>query len=81
MPCDTKVIVKLDNTKYNRLARKKLGFAETGGLTTQQAGQVRIEAGKLKTISAVKKLHPTAFITGTTVGSPKLTLRIDIGGI
>ena len=81
MPCHTRVLVQLENNKWNKLARKKLGFAETGGLTTQQAGQVRIEAGKLKTVSAVKKLHPTAFITGTAVGSPKLTLRIDIGGI
>lgn len=78
MPCDTKVMVNLEDNKWNALARKKLGLPEKGGLTEEDAKRVRLEAGKLKTVSAIKAINPTAMITGTAIGIKKLTISIDI---
>ena len=81
MPCWYKVEIKLENLeddRWNREARKKLGLNLTGGLTSQQAGRVRIEAGKLKAASVMKALDPSSLITGMGVGSNELRIQIDI---
>ena len=78
MPCYTKVMVTLEDTKWNQLARKKLGIKATGQVTEEQARDIRIEAGKLKCVAAIKAINPTAFITGLQVGSKKLSIQVDI---
>jgi hypothetical protein len=78
MPCDTKVMVNLEDNKWNALARKKLGLPEKGALDVESAKAVRLEAGKLKTISVIKAINPTAMITGTALGVKKLTIDINI---
>jgi hypothetical protein len=78
MPCDTKVMVSLDDNKWNALARKKLGLPVSGKLYEEQAAQVRLEAGKLKTSAAIKAINPTAIVTGLNLGSKKLTIQVNI---
>lgn len=78
MPCDTKVMVTLDNSKWNQMARKKLGIKETGQVTEEEARQIRVEAGKLKCVAAIKAINPTAFITGLQAGSKKISIQVDI---
>lgn len=62
MPCYTSVQVNLDDNEINREARKKLGLSETGGLSPEDAGRVRIEAGVIKTLRLVRRLNPTAVV-------------------
>lgn len=81
MPCDTKVLVTLENTPYNQKARKKLGLSLTGQLSQADADDVRIEAGKLKTIDAIMAIDPLAAITGTTVGSDTLTIQLELNDL
>ena len=81
MPCDTKVLVTLDNTPYNRRARKRLGLPLTGELSQSEANAVRVEAGKLKTIDAIMAIDPLAAITGTTVGSDTLTIQLELNDL
>lgn len=78
MPCYTKVMVTLDDNKWNTLARKKLGLRIKGQLTETEANTVKLEAGKLKTSAAIKAINPTAIVTGLTLGSKKLTIRLEI---
>jgi len=74
----TGINVTLDNDKWNTMARQKLGLPIKGGLSQQEANQVRLEAGKLKTAAAIKAINPTAIITGLTVGIKKLTIQVNI---
>jgi len=78
MPCYTKVMVTLEDNKWNQKAREKLGLPVKGELTEEEARDVRLEAGKLKTVAAIKALNPTAIIKGTTVGIKKLTIQVDL---
>lgn len=79
MPCDTKVqLFQTDNDKYTIEARRKLGLPLTGGLTADNLKRVKLEAGKLKTIAAIRALNPAAMITGATIGSKKLTIQVNI---
>ena len=78
MPCYTKVMVTLDDNKWNEMARKKLGLPLKGQVTENEAAQVRLEAGKLKTSAAIKAINPTAIVTGLNLGSKKLTIQVDI---
>ena len=78
MPCDTKVMVTLDDNKWNQRAREKLGLSVTGKLSQEDADRVRLEAGKLKTAAAIRVLNPTAIVTGLTVGCKKLTIQVEI---
>jgi hypothetical protein len=76
MPCYTKVLVNLKNTKWNRMAREKLGLPLEGGLTEVQAKDVRVEAGRLKTTAEVKMMNPAAMVQ--SIGKRKLTININI---
>jgi hypothetical protein len=78
MPCDTKVMVNLEDNKWNAKAREKLGLSLKGGLSVQDAADVRVEAGKLKTAAVVKAMDPTAIITGLTVGSKKIIIQMNV---
>jgi hypothetical protein len=78
MPCYTKVLVTLEDTRWNREARKKLGFKLEGQLTEEEATKVRIEAGKLKVSSIVKMQSPTAMISGLQVGLKQLRIQVDL---
>lgn len=77
MPCNTVVQVQVEKTKWTEQARKKMGLSLTAAVSPQLAAAIRVEAGKLKTIAAVKVINPNALITGTTLGSKKLTIRIS----
>ena len=78
MPCYTKVMVTLDDNKWNELARKKLGLPLKGLVSENDAAAVRLEAAKLKTSAAIKAINPTAIVTGLNLGSKKLTIQVDI---
>jgi hypothetical protein len=77
MPCDTKVMVNVEKTKWTELARKKLGLPLTGGLDQKQAARVRIEAGKLKAVAVIKAVKPTALIQGLAAGENKIRIQIS----
>ena len=77
-PCDTKVMVTLDDTKWNQKAREKLGLPIKGQLSQEDARAVQLEAGKLKTVAAIKAINPMALITGMTIGSKKISIQVDI---
>lgn len=62
MACYTVVMVTLTDDAVNREARRKLGLAETGLLTEEAAGRVRIEAGIIRSYASIRKLEPTAVI-------------------
>lgn len=78
MPCDTKVMVNLEDNKWNTKAREKLGLSVKGALSQEDARDVRLEAGKLKTAAAIKAINPTAIITGLAVGVKKLNIQVNI---
>ena len=78
MPCDTKVMVSLEDNKWNAKAREKLGLSVSGKLSVEDAASVRIEAGKLKTAAVVKAMDPTAIITGLTLGSKKIVIQMNV---
>lgn len=79
MPCYTQVqLVNLDDDKWNRKAREKLGLPLEGAVQPEDAKRIRVEAGKFKTAEAMKKLKPGAIIKGMTAGSKKLTIQVDI---
>jgi hypothetical protein len=78
MPCDTKVMVNLEDNKWNTLARQKLGLPVKGALSQEDARDVRLEAGKLKTVAAIKAINPTAIVKGTAIGVKKLTIQVNI---
>jgi hypothetical protein len=77
MPCYTKVLVELNNDKWTLRAKEKLGITGTR-VSEEDAARIRVEAGKLKTIASIRLLSPTAIITGTTIGSKKLTIQVNI---
>ena len=78
MPCYTKVMVTLPTDKYTLEARRKLGIREKGDVTEEEAVQIRIEAGKLKTATQIRALNPGAMIQGLQIGVKKLTIQINI---
>jgi hypothetical protein len=75
MPCYTVVTVTLDDNEINREARRELGLKETGPLTEEEAGRVRIEAGIIKTRREIRRLQPMALITRN---GNELTVTVDI---
>jgi hypothetical protein len=77
-PCYTKVLVRIDEDKWTIRAREKLGLPLKGNVTEEQAQQIKLEAGKLKTVASIKAINPTAIVTGLTVGSKKLTIQVNI---
>lgn len=76
MACFTSVAVNLENSQWNRLARKALGLPE-GGLSQTDAGRVRKEAALIKTQHTMRLLSPTAVIRRQ---GDKLTIQVHVGG-
>ena len=79
MPCYT--VVKMEvvpNDRFTIAAKKKLGIALDQEVTADVAQQIKLEAGKLKTIELVKRMNPGAQIRGTATGSQELQIDLEI---
>jgi len=79
MPCYTKVqLFNTDKDKYTVMAKAKLGIGEKEQVTQAQLGQIKIEAGKLKTAALIKIMNPAAMIKGLQVGIKELNIQLDL---
>ena len=63
---------------WTQKAREKLGLPLKGKVTEVDAQRVRLEAGKLKTASAIKAIAPSAMVQGMAVGVKKLVINLEI---
>jgi hypothetical protein len=70
-------MVSLEDTLWNKKAREKLKLPLTGQLTEEQAGQVRVEAGKLKAASIIKAMNPANIVSGMQLYNDEIQITMD----
>lgn len=79
MPCDTRIqLFDVPDDVYTKEARQKLGLPLEGQVTAADRDRIKLEAAKLRTADAARKLNRSAFITGLNVGSNTLNIRINL---
>lgn len=62
MACYTLIEINLDDTIWNKKARKKLGFSPEGPLSWRDVAKIKREAGVLKAMDSVRRLDPRAIV-------------------